>query len=301
MLNLERLRVFQAVAQAGSFTHAADSLHLTQSGVSKHIKQLEEEVGAPLFDRMGKAIALTQAGEILYNAAKEVTGSITTAQQRIQELAGLRGGRLRVGASFPIGLYVLPRVLAEYRKDHPGIEIKLSISTTANIEAEVLDNKLDLGLVSADVHHAKLLNFVFDTDELVVIVPADHPWSRRGNIKAQELTGETFIVAARGAGARAVVEQRLRARGIELTNVIDFGNAEGVKHAVEAGLGVSIQPRGIVRREIENGSLNAIRLADMDSEIRYVWIRRKDRHFSAAEQAFIEVLRGQSSPPVSSR
>src|SRR5271165_1347566 len=118
MDNLERLRVFHAVAQAESFTQAADFLHLTQSGVSKHIKAMEEELGVPLFDRLGKTIALTEAGEILYQTAREVIGSVAAAEQRIQELAGLRGGKLRVGASFPVGLYVLPRLLAEFRKEH---------------------------------------------------------------------------------------------------------------------------------------------------------------------------------------
>jgi len=285
--------VFHAVAQAESFTDAAELLHLTQPGISKHVRAMEEEFGTPLFDRAGRKVSLTQAGEILYQAAKEVIGSVASAEQRIQELAGLRRGRLRVGASFPVGLYVLPRVLAEYRKAYPAIEVKLSISTTANIAAKVLDNKLDFGLVSTDVQHPKLESLVFRTDELVVIVPANHPWSNRRNIRVQDFTGETFIVAARGAGARAVVEERLSERGIVLTNVIDFGNAEGVKHAVEAGLGVSIQPRLIVKREIEAGSLNAIPLADMDSEIHYVWIRRKTHHFSSAERAFIEVLHGQ--------
>jgi DNA-binding transcriptional LysR family regulator len=294
MQNLERLRVFQAVAQAESFTEAAELLHLTQPGISKHIKAMEEELGVSLFDREARRVSLTQAGEILYNAAKEVIGAVATAEQRIQELAGLRRGRLRVGASFPIGLYLLPRVVAGYRKAHPAIEVKLSISTTANIQAQVLDNKVDFGLVSADVQHPKLTSIVIGTDELVAIVPADHPWSNRRTLSVQDLAGETFIVAARGAGARAVVEGRLREKGIVLTDVIDFGNAEGVKHAVEAGLGVSIQPRGIVQREIKNGTLNAIRLADIDSEIHYVWIRRKNHHFSSAEQAFIQLLHEQN-------
>jgi DNA-binding transcriptional LysR family regulator len=286
MDNLERLRVFHAVAQAESFTKAADSLHLTQSGISKHIKAMEEELGVALFDREPRKVSLTQAGEILYEAAQEVLGSVASAEQRIQELAGLRHGRLRVGASFPVGLYVLPRVLAAYRKEYPAIEVTLAIATTASIEAKVLDNKLDFGLVSADVRHTRLLTFAFMTDELVAIVPPEH----KCNIKTQELADETFIFAARGAGARATVEERLKAKGIVLPNILDFVNAEGVKHAVEAGLGVSIQPRGIVQREIEAGSMAAIRLADMDPEIQYVYICRKKQIPSSAQKAFVEML-----------
>ncbi len=290
MDNLERLRVFHAISQAESFTKAAESLHLTQPGVSKHIKAMEEELGVPLFDRVGKKVSLTEAGEILYEAAREVIASVASAEQRIQELAGLRRGRLRVGASFPVGLYVLPRVLAAYRKQYPAIEVTLAIATTANIEEKVLDNKLDFGLVSADVQHPKLLTFSFMTDELVVIVPPEHKWAHRRNVKAQELPGETFIFAARGAGARVTVEERLKAKGIVLHTVLDFVNAEGVKHAVEAGLGVSIQPRGIVQREIEAGSLTAIRLADMDPDIQYVYICRKKQIPTSAQKAFVEML-----------
>ncbi len=290
MTNLERLRVFYAVAQAESFTKAADSLHLTQSGISKHIKAMEEEIGVPLFEREPRKVSLTQAGEVLYETAQEVLGSVASAEQRIQELAGLRGGRLRVGASFPVGLYVLPRLLAAYRKDHPAIEVTLAIATTASIEAKVLDNKLDFGLVSADVHHPRLLTFAFMTDELVVIVPPEHKWANRRNIKAQELVDETFIVAARGAGARVTVEEKLKAKGIVLTNILDFVNVEGVKHAVEAGLGISVQPRGVVQREIEAGTLTAIRLADMDPEIQYVYICRKKQIPSSAQKAFVEML-----------
>jgi DNA-binding transcriptional LysR family regulator len=290
MTNLERLRVFYAVAQAESFTKAAESLHLTQSGISKHIKAMEEEIGVPLFEREPRKVSLTQAGEVLYETAQEVLGSVVSAEQRIQELAGLRGGRLRVGASFPVGLYVLPRLLAAYRKEHPAIEVTLAIATTASIEAKVLDNKLDFGLVSADVHHPRLLTFAFMTDELVVIVPPEHKWANRRNIKAQDLAEETFIVAARGAGARATVEEKLKAKGIVLTNILDFVNVEGVKHAVEAGLGISVQPRGVVQREIEAGTLTAVRLADMDPEIQYVYICRKKQIPSSAQKAFVEML-----------
>jgi len=295
MENLERLRVFQAVSQAESFTKAAELLRLTQSGISQHIKHMEKELGVPLFDREARKVTLTQAGAILYETAKEVLGSIASAERRIQELAGLKGGRLRVGASFPVGVYVLPRVLAAYRKRYPGVEVTLAITTTANIEARVLENKLDFGLVSAEVQHPKLLTLQFMTDELVVIVAADHKWASRRQVKAEDLPGETFILAARGAGARAVVEERLKEKGIALAKTLDFVNAEGVKHAVEAGLGVSIQPRGMVEREVRDGSLKALRLADIDSEIRYIYLRRKNHHFSNAEKAFMEILMNRGS------
>jgi DNA-binding transcriptional LysR family regulator len=290
MIDLDRLRIFQAVAETGSFTRAAERVHLTQPGISKHIKQMEEHLGVPLFDRLGRNAALTQPGEILLEATQEVMATVEAAEERIHDLTGMRAGRLRLGASFPIALYILPGVLAAYRERYPAIELSLQISTSEDIEAEVLANRLDIGLVSSEVHDPRLLARQFMGDELVVIVPENHKWSKRRRIKPRDLLSETYVVAARGAGARAIVEERLQAKGIVLQNLLDFVNPEGVKHAVEAGLGISIQPRTIVQREVAAGSLKALRLADVDSRIGYLFICRKQRHLSHADRAFLAVL-----------
>ncbi len=293
MINLSQLRVFQAVAQTRSFTRAAEAVHLTQPGISKHIKQMEEYYGAPLFDRLGKKVALTQAGEILFAASQEVMASVEVAEQRIQELKGLLGGKLLLGTSFPIGVYILPGVLAAFRKKYPAVEVVLDISLSEKIYARVLANKLDLGLVSHEVHDPRLLSKEFMTDELVAIFPGDHKWTAKKSIEPQDLVGETFIAAARGAGTRAVVEERLKQKGIVLQHMLDFGNLEGVKHAVEVGLGVSIQALSVVRREVAAGSLRALPLAGMDARMDYLYICRKDKHLSTAANAFLELLRQQ--------
>jgi DNA-binding transcriptional LysR family regulator len=293
MVNLDQLRVFQAVAQVRSFTRAADTVHLTQPGVSKHIKQMEEYFGAPLFDRLGKKVALTQAGEVLFAATQEIMASITAAEQRIEELKGLRGGKLVLGASFPIGIYVLPRILAAFRKQYPAVEVKLDISLSERIVAKILANKLDLGLVSHEAHDPRLFAREFMTDELIAIAPSDHRWANKKRIKPSELLGETFIVAARGAGTRAVVEERLQEKGIVLKNVVDFGNTEGVKRAIEAGLGVSIQATSVVQREISTGSLTGVSLAGMDTKLAYFYLRRKDKHLTNAANAFLVLLQDQ--------
>ncbi len=291
MINLNQLRVFQAVAQTRSFTRAAETVHLTQPGISKHIKQMEEYFGTPLFDRLGKKVALTQAGEILFAATQEVMASIETAERKIEELKGLLGGKLMLGSSFPIGVYILPGVLAAFRKKYPAVDVALEISLSDKISALILANKLDLGLVSHEVHDPRLQSKEFMTDELVAIFAHDHRWAAKRRIKPQDLVGERFIVAARGAGTRAVVEERLKEKGIVLQHLLDFGNLEGVKHAVEVGLGVSIQARSVVRREVAAGSLRALPLAGIDARMDYLYVCRKDKHLSAAANAFLELLR----------
>jgi DNA-binding transcriptional LysR family regulator len=293
MDNLSQLRTFQAVAQTRSFTRAADVVHLTQPGISKHIKQMEEHYGVPLFDRLGKKVALTQAGEILFEATQEIMASITAAEQRIQELKGLHGGKLVLGASFPIGIYVLPAILAAFRKQCPAVEVTLDISLSEKIVTETLANKLDLGLVSHEVHDPRLFAREFMTDELIAIAPSGHGWASKNQIRPQDLVGETFLVAARGAGTRAVVEERLKEKGIVLKSVLDFGNTEGVKRAVEVGLGVSIQSKCVVQREIAAGSLAGSSLAGMDANLEYFYICRKDKHLSNAAKAFLALLQTQ--------
>ena len=290
MVNLDQLRIFQAVAETQSFTRAAAVVHLTQPGISKHIKQMEEYYGLPLFDRLGKKVALTQAGEILFEATREIMASITSAEQRIEDLKGLRGGRLRLAASFPIGIYFLPGVLATFRKQYPGIAVTLDISLGERIVARILANKVDLGLVSHAVDDPRLVCEEFMTDDLVGIVPRSHPWAKKKTIKPCDLLRETLIVAAPGAGIRAVVEERLREQRIVLSDVLDFGNLEGVKRAVEAGLGVSIQPRTVVQREIADGALVCLTVSGMDPQLKYYRVYRKDKHLSNAVRAFLALL-----------
>jgi len=297
MIDLERLTVFRAVAQARNFTRAADLVHLTQPGVSKHIKHMEDYLGVPLFDRLGRRVALTQAGEILLEATEEVFALVEAAEQRIRDLSGMRAGRIRVAASFPIAIYILPQVVAAFRKTYPAVNLKLQMSTSADIKTEVLANRADIGLVSSEVHDPRLLARQFRSDDLVVIVPRNHRWANSRQILAKDLLTETFIVAARGAGVRAIIEERLRAKGLALENVLNFVNSEGVKHAVEAGLGISVQPRSIVQREIATGSLRALALGDIDASIRYFFVYLRKKHLTAADEAFLSVLTRMTSKP----
>ncbi len=293
MIDLDQLRIFQAVAEACSFTRAADIVHLTQPGISKHIKQMEGYFGLPLFDRLGKKVAPTQAGEILAEATQQIMVLAAAAEQKIDDLKGLQGGKLALGASFDLGIYVLPGVLAKFEKQYPQVEVTVEIGLGAKIMAKILANKLDLGLVSNPAHDEKLSARQFMTDELIAIVPGHHPWARKKRIRPQDLERETLLVAARGAGIRAVVEGRLKEKGIAPKQTVDFGNVEGVKRAVEAGLGVSIQPKSVVEREIRGGSLKGVALAGMDTKLGRFYISRKDKHRSNAAKAFLELLQSE--------
>lgn len=290
MINLDQLRIFPAVAQSHSFTRAAEIVHLTQPGISKHIKQMEEYLGVALFDRAGKKATLTEAGTILFEATQGVMAIVDVAEQRINDLKGLRGGRLRLGSSFPVGVYILPRVLSKFRKRYPEVEVALEIMVSDSVGPKLLASEIDLGLVSSEPRDPRLMAQPFFSDELVAIVPRSHPWAAKARVEVQDLADETFIVAARGAGTRTVMEERLRAKGIVLSNLLEFGNLEGVKHAVEAGLGVSVQARSVVQREVTAGTLRGLKLTGIDASIEFFYAWRKNAHLSHAAQALVSLL-----------
>ncbi|HZD32812.1 MAG TPA: LysR substrate-binding domain-containing protein [Candidatus Angelobacter sp.] len=294
MINLDQLRIFQAVAQKRNFTRAAEAVHLTQPGISKHIKQMEDYFGVPLFDRSGKKVTLTEAGAVLLEATQEIMATIEAAERSIDDLKGLRGGRLRLGSSFPIGVYILPRVLAEFRRRHPAVEVALEIVLSDAIGAKILANEIDLGLASYEPRDPRLVAREFMTDELVVIVPPGHPWGTKRHIAPEDMAGETFIVAARGAGTRTVVEERLKARGVVLPKVLEFGNLEGVKHAVEEGLGASVQARSVAQREVEAGTLHAVPLIGMETAIQFYYVQRKNTHLTHAARELVGLLEAAS-------
>jgi DNA-binding transcriptional LysR family regulator len=216
--------------------------------------------------------------------------SVATAEQRIADLKGLHGGRVALGASFPIAVYVLPAKLAAFRKKYPDVEVTLEISLSERTAAKVLANKLDIGLVSHDVSDPRLVAKEFLMDEMIAIAPVGHAWAKKRRIRPQDLEGETVILAARGAGTRAVLEERLKEKKITLKHVYEFGNLEGVKRAVEAGLGVSVQALGGVEREIAAGFLTGVRLTGMDTKLAYYYVRRRDKHLSNAAKAFLATL-----------
>ncbi|QNI34815.1 LysR family transcriptional regulator [Alloacidobacterium dinghuense] len=290
VLNLNQLRVFHAVATLKSFTRAADAVHLTQPGISKHIKELEEYYGVRLFERRARSIALTQAGEILLAATQQITVCLEKAERQLKEL-GNAPSRLALAATFTVGLHILPSRLAVFRQQHPQIEATLDIFPAKMIEEKLLKDSFDVGLVGHKINNRSLVTVEFFSDELVVIVPPQHPWaSRNRKVRPEELRKESFVATATDSGTRLVVEERLRRNGVKLTKVADFGNMEAVKRAVEAGLGVSVLSQSVIQRELSAGLLRMLPVAGREMYRKFFLVHRKERYLSPAAHVFIESL-----------
>jgi DNA-binding transcriptional LysR family regulator len=290
IMNLNQLKVFHITAKVQSFTRAAEALFLTQPGISKHIKDLEEDYGLRLFDRLGKRVVLTQAGEVLYTSTEKIFNIIDQTKVEIDEFRGLDRGTLNIGASITIGTYILPDILGRFRRAYPRLNISLDISLNREIVEKVLSNALDIGLLGAPTDDERLAMKLFFKDELAVIVPRGHEWALRDSVRPQDLLTQPFILTQQGSGTRVIVEERLKEAGIFFRNELEFGNTEAVKKAVEAGLGISIVSRHAVLREERQGLIKSLRLSGVNLERHFYITYRKDKYLSKLLEAFMQFL-----------
>ena len=256
-----KLKVFCTVAETRSFSKASEIIHLTQPAVSLQIQALEELYETKLFDRSSNTVVLTPAGEILYRYAKEILTLYASAAKDIGELTGLVKGSISVGASTTIGNHVLPAVIADFRRTHPKIRVHLLVGNTKRIIELLNLGNVDIGLVEGDVAKQKLIVAKLIHDELVVIVPPQHPWAKRKDISIFDLTKEPFILREEGSGTRQIIEKYLNKHGISTHDMkvpLMLGSTEAIKEAVESGIGISLVSRWAARKESKYGSLKLL-------------------------------------------
>ena len=241
-MTLEQLRVFVAVAERQHMTRAAEALHLAQSAVSAAIAALEGRHGARLFNRVGRGIELTEAGELFLAEAKAVLAKAEAADLVLAELAGLKRGTLAVRASQTIASFWLPRLLVAFRHAHPGVDVKLSIGNTAQAVSAVRSGAAELGFVEAEVEAPLLISQVLTKDQLVIVVGNNHPWASRSNITPEETTETEWVLREPGSGTRSFFEHALSNLSIDPTKLrigLELPSNESVCAAVEAGMGAT--------------------------------------------------------------
>lgn len=253
-----KLRVFCTVAETKSFSKASEIIRLTQPAVSLQIQALEEIYGARLFNRSGCIITLTPAGEVLYKYAKEINTLYTAAEKELGAFTGQVKGVVTIGASSTIGNYVLPAVIAEFRKKYLKITMHLVTANTKNIVDYLNAGGVDIALVEGEVKKQKLVVEKLIPDEMVLIMHPLHPWAKKSNVSIFDVAKEPFIFREEGSGTRQMIEKYLIKHGISpqsIKIVFVMGSTESIKSAVEEGLGVSIVSKWAVKKEIRYGTL----------------------------------------------
>jgi len=258
-----RLQVFHTVARHLSFTKAAEQLFMTQPAVTFQIKQLEEQFNARLFERSHGKIALTPAGQMVMSYAERILGLSEEMETRVADLTGAMGGPLLLGASLTIAEYILPRILGEFKAQHPQVQARMTVGNSELIETRVADHTLDLGLIETPSHLPGLRTEVCCEDELVVICSPDHNFAKMRSVKPQQILGEPYISRETGSGTREFADQYLRRCNVmpeDLNIVMELGSLEAIKGVVETGLGVSIVSRATATKERQLGTLAMVQL-----------------------------------------
>ena len=236
-VTLRQLRCFAAASRLGSFAKAAEELHLTPPAVSMQIKELEGQVGLPLFDRSGRSVSLTVTGEYLLVHARKILATLKDAEDTVARFRGLRSGRLVIGM-VSTAEYFLPKLLARFRSEHPEIDIRLFVGNRESLVAALNDNECDLAVMGRPPKELATRAEPFAVHPLVVACPTEHPLLAHGRLPAVALANQGFIVREPGSGTRAAMEQFFDDVRISPSVVMEMSSNETIKQAVMAGMGL---------------------------------------------------------------
>ena len=305
-MNLNQLAIFAAVAQQGSVSRGAEQLYISQPAASKQIKELEASLETLLFERLPTGVRLTQAGELLADYARRMFALESEAELALKELRGLARGRLVIGASLTIGVYLLPEVLGTFHRRHPHIELQLEIANTDVVQRQLSEGGLDLGLTEGLAQKNGLTAEVIGRDEIVAIAPPQHPLAlQKGGVTLARFCEEPLVMRELGSGTRAVVEQALALRfAAPVRSVMSLGSTEAIKRAVAAGIGVAFVSRLAIGQELAGAYLAVVPLADFSLARPLHHLRRRGSRETQAARAFMAELRhalfalGLTRPPL---
>src|SRR5215470_7950549 len=237
---LPLLRTLQAVVASGSFSRAAALLHLSQPAVSKHIHLLEERVGLPLLERVGKRPVPTSAGNVLLVHAERALAELDAAAETLKQMQGTVAGRVRLGTESMLSAHVLPPLYRRVRAEFPSVELAVITGTGTSLAKGLVDGEIDVAVATLPMRDRSLVATPFFREPLVAIAPDERPWSRLRSIDARQLAQRPFIAYPRGSRVRATVEQWSARQHVAPRIVMELENPETVRHLVTAGLGLSI-------------------------------------------------------------
>jgi len=294
-MEFAQLEALVIIAQERSFSRAAERLARTQPAISIAIKKLEEEIGVPLLDRARKNIALTDAGEVMFEYAQKIINLRSEATNSIKELRQLHHGKVTVGANESTSLYFLPNIILAYRQQHPHIKVEVYRTFSEQLPRLVKEHRLDFALLAYEPHDSQLESFLVLHDEVVLIMNPQHRLAKKTKVTVQELGEESFLAHNVKSPAREKVIQFFRDHQVPLNISIELATIETIKRFVEMDLGVAFAPRMCVQEEIRTGKLVTVPVQGLEIKrtLRVVYLR--DRVLSQAAAAFLQLVKAHSS------
>ena len=290
-MTLEQLRIFVAVADRGHVTRAAAALGITQSAASAAIAALETRYRSRLFNRVGRGIELTDTGRRFLQEARAVLDRASVARSVLEDLAGLPTGAILIAASHTIASYWLPRRLAAFHANNPGIQLDVVIRNTREVESAVADGEAQLGLVEGPTQHRSLARLQVDTDRPLLVVAADHPPLPLNKLGQIDLRAIPWVIREEGSGTRRILEDLAASEGLsfdELNIFLVLPGNEAIREAVEAGAGATIISEHVVSSALTVGTLRVHPIELPTRE--FVVLQHRERHASIAQQTLVRHL-----------
>ena len=274
-LDTRQLRAFVELARSCSFTAAAKALFLSQSAVSHSLKALEAELNCILFDRQGKTVRLSPAGEVLLPRAERCLREMELARGDIQALGRWGHGRLRLGATASLCQYFMPAVLREFRDCFPDCAVSIEAANSSEMAEQVMEGKLDLafGMIPRRCDGLEIRPLF--TDQLVFLVSSRHPLTQRSDLRRADLARERLIVYSRQSSTYPVLEAAFRAEGLEVGQVLELGTMEAIKEMARIGMGIGVVAPWVAEAEVESGMLQVLHVAGPPMERAWGAFRRK--------------------------
>jgi DNA-binding transcriptional LysR family regulator len=294
-IEFRHLETFCRVADLKSFSKAADDLFVTQPTVSGHILSLEQSLFLRLFDRTSREVRLTKSGEVFHDYASKILSLRKDLINALSEFSqGIRG-ELSLGTSTIPGEYLLPRLIGDFRKEHPSFIISLKIADTKEVIQYVLQDHVEFGIIGAKLNHPSLHYEKYEEDEIIVVAPADHPLTRKKRVNLDELLKEPWIIREEGSGTQMAVEKALRRKGKSLKQfnvVMEMGSTSSVKEGVKAKLGLAFISGRATEGEILQGSFSRIDVEGFEPISRQIYIvSHRRRTLSPMGMEFLRFLK----------
>ena len=288
-ITLRQLRIFETVARYASISRAAVELHLTQPAVSMQVKQLEDQIGLPLIDQIGKRLCLTEAGVELRRHAGRITAQVVELNAAMDQFRGLERGVLRL-AVVSTASYFLPDLIAAFSRQYPGVRISLQVVNRDAVLNAMADNQADLAITGQPPEHTDIVAYDFMDNPLVVIAAPQHALAKAVTIPLERLEEETLLLREPGSGTRAMIERHFAANKLAYRPGCELSSNEALKQAVQAGLGLGIVPAQTLELELETSRLVVLPVQGFPIVRQWFILQRRDKRPSGAAEAFRGLL-----------
>ena len=283
--SLRRLQVFEAVARLQSFSRAATELHLTQPAISMQVQRLEAEVGLPLYEQMGRRLDITPAGREIMACARALTQRLREAEELLAAMQGAGGGEISISA-VSTAKYHVPMLLAEFRRKHPDVRVRLSVSNREQVVRDLTENSVDLAIMGTPPRGLDTIAVPFARHPIAIIAAPGHALARRRRLPLARLADETFLIRERGSGTRSAMERVFRERRFHPRETIEMSSNETIKQAVMAGMGVSFLSLHTVGLEVAASRLAVLEVAGTPVMRHWYVIHRERKRLSPTAEAF---------------